>query len=68
MELGEAEKIALADALYESLHAGFGEAVEDAWGKEIAERLRQIDSGEAELIDGETVMNELREIADGRKP
>ena len=68
MGLGEAERIALADALYESLHAGFDASVEAEWSAEIAERVRKIKSGEATLIPGEEAIEQLQRIADGREP
>jgi len=68
MGLGEAEKIALADALYESLHAGFDESVKDVWDQEIAERVNRIESGEATLIPGEEAIEQLQRIVDGHEP
>jgi hypothetical protein len=34
--------------------------VEQAWQEEVQQRLQQIDRGEVELIDSDTVMAELR--------
>jgi hypothetical protein len=34
--------------------------VEQAWQDEVQQRLQQIDRGEVELIDSDTVMAELR--------
>lgn len=36
--------------------------IEAYWGREMDERVRQIDAGEVELLDGEVVMREMRAI------
>ena len=60
LELGEEERAALAEALVSSLP---GETpLAEGWDAELAERLRQIDSGEVEMIPWEVVDQELREI------
>ena len=42
---------------------GFDSEVEDAWSIEIQRRVAEIESGRAEFIPGEQVMDELRKIA-----
>ena len=64
LELGEEERASLAEALVSSLP---GETpLAEGWDAELAERLRQIDSGEVELLDGDAVLDELDRIANGR--
>ena len=58
MKLTPAERAALADKLWASVHSS--EEVDAAWEAEIARRIQQIDSGEVECIPWETVMAELR--------
>ena len=55
------DRATLANRLYDSLAP---EDTEDerAWAIEIERRVREIESGEAELIDGEKVMAEVREL------
>ena len=65
LELDEAERSAMASALLDSLEPT--EALGEGWDEEIAERLRQIDAGEVELLDGPTVMQHMQDIADGFK-
>ena len=40
--------------------------IEAAWAAEIERRLRAIDEGKVELIDGEQVFSEMQDIVDGR--
>lgn len=65
MQLSIEERVMLANVLYESAEQ-IDPDVEAAWSNEIAGRLRQIDQGEVELLDGETVMKEMQDIIDGR--
>ena len=55
------DRATLANRLYDSL-APEDTEVERAWAIEIERRVREIESGEAELIDGEKVMAEVREL------
>jgi len=50
MHLSELERAALARDLIRSLDAPFDEGVEQAWDAEIAQRVAQIETGEAQLI------------------
>lgn len=56
-EPGRAE---LADALVESLDAPADTDVADAWDKEIARRLAEIDTGTAKLIDRDEFKRRLQ--------
>lgn len=46
----------------EAAEPGIDPEVELAWETEIERRVREIDSGEVELIDGEVVMAEMRAL------
>jgi putative addiction module component (TIGR02574 family) len=50
MRLPDAQRAALAGALIESLDKGVDEDAEAAWSDEIAQRLRDVDSGRVTLI------------------
>ena len=50
----------LADHLLESLNPPNQKEIDAAWAEEIERRIRDIDEGEVETIDGELVMQELR--------
>ena len=56
LNLPERERAGLARELIESLDAPGDEGVEEAWDREIARRLAQIDEGQAKLVD----LEELR--------
>lgn len=57
------ERARLAESLLESLqNEGIAE-VEAAWEQEIEERVAAYHRGEEEVVDGETVLAELRQIA-----
>ncbi len=64
LRLSEAERADLAATLLESLEPELSpeeeEAVEEAWKREIAARVAQIEAGEAEMIPWEEVREELR--------
>jgi len=57
------ERARLAESLLESLQQRGTAEVEAAWEKEIGARVAAYRRGEEELIDGETVLAELRRIA-----
>lgn len=53
----------LANILLESLGSSeHGEEIERSWAREAEQRVRQIDTGVVELLDGEEVMREMRSI------
>lgn len=53
----------LIDLLLVSLHEGPLTEVEAAWDEEVERRLAAHDRGEAQSIDGETVLAEARRFA-----
>jgi len=57
------ERARLAESLLESLQQEGTAEVEAAWEKEIEARVAALRSGKEEVIDGETVLAELRRIA-----
>jgi putative addiction module component (TIGR02574 family) len=59
-QLSEQERAELALSLIESLDGPAEPDVEDAWRKEIEQRVRQVEQGEVELIPGEEVFARLR--------
>jgi putative addiction module component (TIGR02574 family) len=58
MKLSPEERADLADKLWLSVNSQ--EDVDAAWEIEIERRMRQIDTGEVEMIPWETVMANLR--------
>jgi putative addiction module component (TIGR02574 family) len=50
LRLTEAERLEIAEALYESLEGPADVDVEQAWAIEIERRLKAIDSGRAKLV------------------
>lgn len=50
----------LADRLLESLDGPDQKRLDALWAEEAERRLREIDEGKVELIDGELVMKRLR--------
>jgi putative addiction module component (TIGR02574 family) len=50
----------LADQLLASLDGPNQKEIDAAWAEEIERRIREIDEGKVETIDGEVVMRELR--------
>jgi hypothetical protein len=52
----------LVRILLDSLGSSETEMIERSWVREADERVRQIDAGEVELLDGEEVMREMRAI------
>ncbi len=51
LALSEAERAELAHDLIQSLDSPRDSGVEDAWDREILRRIREIDAGQAELLD-----------------
>ena len=51
LALSEAERAELAHDLIESLDAPQDNGTEKAWDQEITRRIREIDAGQAELVD-----------------
>ena len=60
MQLEANSRALIAETLLESLDFEGEFEVSQAWQEEIQRRCEQIDRGEVELIDSETVMAELR--------
>lgn len=60
MQLEPATRAFIAEALLEGLDFEQDFEVSQAWRNEIRRRCEQIDRGEVELIDSDTVMAELR--------
>lgn len=51
LALSEAERAELAHDLIQSLDAPRDDGVEDAWEREISRRIREIDAGQAEMME-----------------
>jgi putative addiction module component (TIGR02574 family) len=49
-----------ADHLLASLDDENQREIDDAWAEEVERRMKEIREGKVQLIDGETVMKELR--------
>jgi putative addiction module component (TIGR02574 family) len=60
MQLEPTARALIAETLLESLDFEEDFEVSQAWRDEIQRRCEQIDRGEVELIDSDTVMGELR--------
>lgn len=60
MQLEPGSRAMIAETLLESLDFEEDFKVSQAWREEIQRRCEQIDRGEVELIDSDTVMAELR--------
>ena len=59
LRLSRDERAHLASELIASLDGAPEEGVEEAWDAEVARRIRQLESGEARLLDWETVKAEV---------
>jgi putative addiction module component (TIGR02574 family) len=57
LALSGSERAELANDLIQSLDAPRDNGVEDAWEREVSRRIREIDAGQAELVE----RTELRE-------
>jgi putative addiction module component (TIGR02574 family) len=60
LKLSPTERADVAEQLLASLDEALDSDVEKAWQEEIQRRLQQVERGEVELIDSDTVMAELR--------
>jgi putative addiction module component (TIGR02574 family) len=60
LTLSPAERAMLADHLLASLDTPNQKEIDAAWAEEAERRMREIDEGKVELIDGELVMERLR--------
>ena len=60
LKLSPHERAEVAEQLIASLDEVPDTDVEQAWQEEIQKRVQQIERGEVELIDSDTVMAELR--------
>jgi putative addiction module component (TIGR02574 family) len=54
------ERAMLADRLLASQDGPYQEQIDAAWAEEAERRMREIDEGKVETIDGELVMRRLR--------
>lgn len=61
LALPETERREIGEALLDSVPAEDAESVEAAWNEEISRRVAQIESGEADTVDGPTAVAEIRE-------
>ncbi len=50
LRLSEAERLEVAEAVYESLAGPRDPGADAAWDKEIAQRLNEIDAGQVKLV------------------
>ena len=60
LSLPPGERAMLADHLLTSLDGPNQKEIDAAWAEEAERRMREIDEGKVELIDGELVMERLR--------
>lgn len=60
MQLEPGTRAMIAETLLESLDFEEDFEISQAWREEIQRRCEQVDRGEVELVDSETVMAELR--------
>lgn len=60
LSLPEEDRAMLADHLHESLTPPNQKEIDAAWAEEAERRIREIDEGRVETIDGELVMQRLR--------
>lgn len=63
MALDESDRIEFADRLVESLEPTTDNEYLEAWDREIASRLDDIDSGRAKMISGDESIRMIREQA-----
>jgi putative addiction module component (TIGR02574 family) len=64
LQLPEAERLRLAEELYESVESAQPPDLSPAWKAEIARRLKSLEDGTAVLIDGDEQERRLREKYD----
>jgi putative addiction module component (TIGR02574 family) len=60
LSLAPKQRAMLADRLLESLDGPDQKRIDALWAEEAERRLREIDEGKVQLMDGEQVMRELR--------
>ena len=60
LSLPPGQRAMLADHLLSSLDGPNQKQIDAAWAEEIERRIREIDEGKVETIDGELVMERLR--------
>jgi len=60
LSLSEAERAELAHALVTSLDGAPDTDAQDAWGKEIARRIAEVEGGTAKLIDRDEFRRRMR--------
>jgi putative addiction module component (TIGR02574 family) len=60
LSLAPEQRAMLADRLLESLDGPDQKRIDALWAEEVERRLREIDEGKVEMIDGELVMQKLR--------
>lgn len=60
LSLSPDERAMFADRLLESLDGPDQKRIDALWGEEAERRLREIEEGKVETIDGELVMQKLR--------
>ena len=60
LSLAPGERAMLAAHLFTSLDGPNQKGIDAAWAEEAERRMREIDEGKVELIDGEVVMERLR--------
>lgn len=68
LALPPAMRTALADHLLASLDGPDQKRIDTLWAEEAERRLREIDEGKVETIDGELVMQEIRSRRRSQKP
>ena len=66
LSLPPSERAMLADDLLQSLDSPNQTQIDAAWAEEAERRMREIDEGKVEAIDGELVMQRLRARFKGR--
>lgn len=60
LSLSPNDRAMLADHLLASLDGPNQKEIDAAWAEEAERRMREIDEGKVELVDGELVMERLR--------
>ena len=68
LKLSEADRVEVAEKLYESLDSTVEPDAEAAWGKEIQRRLKSIDTGEASFLTKEEAEKLIMGGDDGATP
>lgn len=68
LTLPPGQRAMLADHLLGSLDGPNQKQIDDAWAEEAERRMREIDEGKVEVIDGELVMQRLRSRRNEKPP